>query len=232
MTGDVEIRHRFETRSDQAGLPKWLKCAPPGARYGICGAQVHKDNLKTWEVMISHVNSKYTAAFIEFDDRQKMSQHFVDHSEEFELRDQYPSNDAIINVLLDEAAKNVTFGGNLQVYGLPFHFMYFWLLCVLHIDNNEYKTFLRALLDASVRRFQKRKDVLTSTDIDRLDFDSLDVYFHGDELDNLDQDSSLHKLVELVKSKVQPKMAAITKQMLSSDKKEREKQGKFDLLVQ
>ena len=175
MTGDVEIRHRFETRSDQAGLPKWLKCAPPGARYGICGAQVHKDNLKTWEVMISHVNSKYTAAFIEFDDRQKMSQHFVDRSEE--LRDQYPSNDAIINVLLDEAAKNVTFGGNSQVYGLPFHFMYFWLLCVLHIDNNECKTFLLALLDASVRRFQKRKDVLTSTDIDRLDFDSLDVYF-------------------------------------------------------
>ena len=81
-----------------------------------------------------------------------------------------------------------------------------------------------ALLDASVRRFQKRKDVLTSTDVDWLDFDSLDVYFHGDELDNLDQDSSLHKLVELVKSKVQPKMAAhaIMKQMLSSDKKERE----------
>ena len=56
----------------------------------------------------------------------------------------------------------------------------------------------------------------------QLDFDSLDVYFHGDDLDQLDQDSSLHKLIENVKSKVQPKMAAIMKQMLSSDKKERE----------
>ena len=148
MTGEVEITHRFETRSDQAGLPKWLKCAPLGARYGVCGAQVHKDNLKTWELMISHLNYKYTAAFIEFNDRQKMSQHFVDRAEQ--LRGQFPSNEALISALLDEAATNVEFGGNSQVYGLPFNFMYFWLLCVLHIDNNECKTFLLALLDASV----------------------------------------------------------------------------------
>ena len=64
--------------------------------------------------------------------------------------------------------------------------------------------------------------MFVNSDIDRLDFDSLDVYFHGDDLDQLDQDSSLHKLIENVKSKVQPKMAAIMKQMLSSDKKERE----------
>ena len=113
--------------------------------------------------MISHLNSKYTAAFIEFNDRQKMSQHFVDRAEQ--LRGQFPSNEALISALLDEAATNVEFGGNSQVYGLPFNFMYFWLLCVLHIDNNECKTFLLALLDASVRRFQKRKDVFINNDI-------------------------------------------------------------------
>ena len=38
IVGPLHCHFRVTTRSDQAGLAEWLKCAQPGARYGLASA--------------------------------------------------------------------------------------------------------------------------------------------------------------------------------------------------
>ena len=79
------------------------------------------------------------------------------------------------------------------MYGMPYAFMLYHLLCVLHIDNNKCKKFTLALLNASVCRFQNRKGINIDRKLDYIDYDSLDMYFHGNDVDSIDQNSSLRK---------------------------------------
>ena len=191
MVGPLHCHFRVTTRSDQVGLAEWLICAQPGARYGLASAQVHLSELKTWELMIHKVTGDFTCAFIDFETRKQMASAYIEKSNE--LIAKFASIDLLISHLLDLAAKDAEFGGHSQVYGMPFAFMLYYLLCVLHIDNNECKKFTLALLDASVRRFQNRKGIKIDRKLDYIDYDSLDMYFHGNDVDSIDQNSSLRK---------------------------------------
>ena len=193
MVGPLHCHFRVTTRSDQVGLAEWLKCAQPGARYGLASdsAQVHLSELKTWELMIHKVNGDFTRACIDFETRKQMASAYIEKSNE--LIAKFASIDLLISHLLDLAAKDAEFGGHSQVYGMTFAFMLYYLLCVLHIDNNECKKFTLALLDASVRRFQNRKGIKIDRKLDYIDYDSLDMYFHGNDVDSIDQNSSLRK---------------------------------------
>ena len=148
--------------------------APLGSRYGLAAAQVHKDELKIWEIMIHNFNGNLTRAFIDFETRKQMAAAYIDKSDE--LRSLY-STDTLIDHLLTLAANDVKFGGHSQVYGFPFEFMLFYLLCVLHIDNNERKTLTNALIDASIRRYQNRKGTSVNRKVDHINFEDLDIFF-------------------------------------------------------
>ena len=69
--------------------------------------------------------------------------------------------------------------------------MLFYLLCVLHTDNNECKTLTNALIDASIQRYQNRKGTNVNRKVDHINFEDLDIFFNGDDIDNLDPNSSL-----------------------------------------
>ena len=178
--------------------------------------------------MIHNFNGNLTRAFIDFETREQMAAAFIDEYDQLHL---LYSTDTLIDHLLTLAANDVKFGGHSQVYGFPFEFMLFYLLCVLHIDNNECKTLTNALIDASIRRYQNRKGTSVNRKVDHINFEDLDIFFNGDDIDNLDPNSSLQKLLNVIENKVQPKMVEFIKQMMSSDKKERQEACSIHFMI-
>ena len=213
----MQLQSHNSNRSGRAcGLVEvcssWLKiwsCLCTGAQ----------SELKIWEIMIHALNGHLTRALISFDTRQKMAAAYIAKADE--LRSKYSTN-TLVDHLLTLAASDVDFGGHSQVYGFPYAFMLFFLLCVLHIDNNECKTVTNALIDASIRRYQNRQGSNVNRNVKHIDFEELDIFFHGDDIDTLNPESSLQKLLNVIERKVQPKMVEVIKKMMSPDKKERQ----------
>lgn len=226
--GAREVRIDVTGRTDQSALSKVLKCGPPGARFGIAAVQVRNDELKKWALMISQLKSDVTRAFIEFDSREKMAQCYVNEAEEmkeeaFEKTGIRPKLKDIIDKLLNLAANDKEFGGHSQVYGMPYESYRYFILCVLHLDNNECQSFLLALVDASVRRYQARQGINVDRSVDQLDYDDIDINFNDDDMEKIDDSSSsVLKLISFVEKSVQPKMAYLIKEMLSPSKHERD----------
>ena len=77
MVGPLHCHFQVTTRSEQARLAGWLKCAQPRARYGFASGQVHLSELKTWELMIHKVNGDFTRAFIDFETRKQMASAYI-----------------------------------------------------------------------------------------------------------------------------------------------------------
>lgn len=225
--GKLTVRMDITGRTDQSALSKVLKCAPPGARFGIAAVQIHKDDLKKWAIMITKLKSEVTRAYIDFDMREEMAQTYMDKAETlktqvFNSSGTVPKLKDIIDKLLDLAAKDAKYGGHSQVYGMPYELYRFFILCVLHLDNNECQYFLLALVDASLRRYQTRQGINVDRSVDNLNYDDIDINF-DDNMETLNESSSsIFKLVSFVEKSVQPKMACLIQQMLSPSKQERE----------
>ena len=72
MVGPLHCHFRVTTRSDQAGLAEWLKCAQPGACYGLASAQVHLSELNH-----KVITGDFTRTFIDFETGKQMASSYI-----------------------------------------------------------------------------------------------------------------------------------------------------------